>query len=173
MISYISIFYVFILFRFAVNNFQNEVNKTQLDLTADSEETLKMQQKLMRWDRKKKKMVGVEDPKFGKIRTESGAWIPATYKSNRYAQWKDKTKTGDDEGDDDDDDDKPNKQKVRGQTNNTHWGRHNLKVEQKGRSELKQPTQILKTRMVAEKKKMKNKKKSKGKKKAGNKSRRK
>lgn len=27
-----------------------------------------------------------------KIRDESGAWIPATYKSKRYAQWKERTK---------------------------------------------------------------------------------
>jgi hypothetical protein len=42
-----------------------------------------------------------------KIRDESGAWIPATYKSKRYAQWKERTKiaenfTGDDDDDDDD-----------------------------------------------------------------------
>lgn len=35
--------------------------------------------------------------KVGKIRTESGVWIPATYKSNRYAQWKERTKVGENE----------------------------------------------------------------------------
>lgn len=45
-----------------------------------------------------------------KIRDESGAWIPATYKSKRYAQWKERTKleenlaADEDDGNDDDDD---------------------------------------------------------------------
>jgi ATP-dependent RNA helicase DDX54/DBP10 len=43
-----------------------------------------------------------------KIRDESGAWIPATYKSKRYAQWKERSKveenfTADDEDDGDND----------------------------------------------------------------------
>lgn len=29
---------------------------------------------------------------MGKIKTESGVWIPATYKSNRYTQWKERNK---------------------------------------------------------------------------------
>lgn len=33
-----------------------------------------------------------QNPKAGKIRTESGVWIPATYKTNRYNLWKEKTK---------------------------------------------------------------------------------
>jgi hypothetical protein len=46
-------------FRFAVNNFEHEASKAKLDLTADSEETLRKQSRLKRWDRKKKKMVAV------------------------------------------------------------------------------------------------------------------
>jgi hypothetical protein len=41
-----------------------------------------------------------------KIRDESGAWIPATYKSKRYAQWKERMKVEENlaaDGDDDDD----------------------------------------------------------------------
>lgn len=44
----------------------------------------------------------LQTSKAGKIRTESGAWIPATYKSNRYAQWKERNKT--DHVDDDNND---------------------------------------------------------------------
>ena len=47
-----------------------------------------------------------------KIRDESGAWIPVTYKSKRYAQWKERMKVGEnlagDADDDDDDDDEDN-----------------------------------------------------------------
>lgn len=46
----------------------------------------------------------LQNSKVGKIRTESGAWIPATYKTNRYNQWKEKTKVGETNDDDDDDD---------------------------------------------------------------------
>jgi len=42
-----------------------------------------------------------------KIRDESGAWIPVTYKSKRYAQWKERMKVAEnlagDAADDDDD----------------------------------------------------------------------
>jgi hypothetical protein len=41
-----------------------------------------------------------------KIRDESGAWIPATYKTKRYAQWKERMKIEENlaaDGDDDDD----------------------------------------------------------------------
>lgn len=57
-----------------------------------------------------------------KIRDECGAWIPATYKSKRYAQWKERTKvaenlTGDtdDDEDGDNDDDGDDKNQKRGQ----------------------------------------------------------
>lgn len=35
-----------------------------------------------------------------KIRTESGVWIPATYKTNRYNTWKEKNKINEDNEDD-------------------------------------------------------------------------
>jgi hypothetical protein len=43
-----------------------------------------------------------------KIRDESGAWIPATYKSKRYAQWKERSKVEENstaDGEDDSDND--------------------------------------------------------------------
>lgn len=36
--------------------------------------------------------IATQNPKVGKIRTESGVWIPATYKTNRYNMWKEKSK---------------------------------------------------------------------------------
>lgn len=45
------------------------------------------------WDKKKKKMVGVQaESKKNMIKSESGKWIPATYKSGRYEKWMEKTK---------------------------------------------------------------------------------
>jgi len=44
-----------------------------------------------------------------KIRDESGAWIPVTYKTKRYAQWKERMKVAENlAGDADDDDDEDN-----------------------------------------------------------------
>lgn len=42
-----------------------------------------------------------QDPKAKKIRTESGVWIPATYKTNRYNVWKEKNKIDENESEDD------------------------------------------------------------------------
>ncbi|CAH0552710.1 unnamed protein product [Brassicogethes aeneus] len=150
----------------AVNNFTKDASRAQLDLIGDSGEGMKVTKQLKRWDRKKKKMVAVENPRLGKIKTESGAWIPATYKSNRYAQWKEKTKIDQDRDDDDDDEgDKQMQREPKGRPN-THWAKHNEKVKLKQkRSEMKTTDQILKARQIDEKKKRKQKggKKGKGK----------
>jgi len=42
-----------------------------------------------------------QDPKAKKIRTESGVWIPATYKTNRYNVWKEKSKINESDSADD------------------------------------------------------------------------
>lgn len=49
-------------------------------------------------------MITVENPKASKIRTESGVWIPASYKTQRYSQWKQKNKIENAYGADDNDD---------------------------------------------------------------------
>ncbi|XP_015606294.1 ATP-dependent RNA helicase DDX54 [Cephus cinctus] len=151
----------------AVNSFAANADRVQLDLSADNEESRRLQTQLKKWDRKKKKMITVSnDSKVGKIRTESGAWIPATYKTNRYAQWKEKSKV-DAMEDEDDEDEHPRLQKLR-TTANTHWARHNQKTKDKAKSkaELKRPEQILKARKLLEKKQRKQgRKKGKGQKK--------
>ncbi|XP_046459761.1 ATP-dependent RNA helicase DDX54-like isoform X2 [Daphnia pulex] len=63
-----------------------------LDLTGDDDQELRKQRSLLKWDRKKKKFIGEDDTKKRKIRTESGVWIPATYKTDRYERWKEKSK---------------------------------------------------------------------------------
>lgn len=47
-------------------------------------------------DRKKKKFVGQsnDEPSQKKIRTEEGTWLPASYKTGRYEQWKRDQKLG-------------------------------------------------------------------------------
>nr|CAI5860206.1 unnamed protein product [Callosobruchus analis] len=149
---------------YAVNNFQKEASKAQLDLVGDSEEGLRMNRHVKMWDRKKKKMVAVPDARIGKIKTESGAWIPATYKSNRYAEWKEKTKIDQEQADDNEEEEAQSKQNIPRGKAHTHWARHNEKMKQKQRkTELKSKDQILKARLIAEKKQQRQKKGKKGK----------
>ncbi|KAF2883077.1 hypothetical protein ILUMI_23090 [Ignelater luminosus] len=152
----------------AINNFQREASKAQLDLTGDSTDTLRRSKQQMKWDRKKKKMVAVNpDPKAGKIKTESGAWIPATYKSNRYAEWKERTKITENANESDEEDGEIAKKETnRNRQIYTHWAKHNEKIKSKKlKSELKTTEQILKNRKIAEKKKMKQNKRLRRKKK--------
>lgn len=43
----------------AVNSFSMEAERMQMDLSADNEDSRRLQTQLKRWDRKKKKMVTV------------------------------------------------------------------------------------------------------------------
>lgn len=136
-----------------VNSFNRDANKAQFDIIGDSEEALKMSKQTQKWDRKKKKMVAFNpNSKVGKIKTESGAWIPATYKGNRYTQWKEKTKAT---ANDDDSDDNDERQRHPGNVRqpHTHWAKHNEKLKLKNRTtELKSNDQILKARAIEAKK---------------------
>lgn len=100
---------------------------------------------MKKWDRKKKKMVAVQDPRIGKIRTESGAWIPASFKTGRYTQWKEKSKieeqiaremeedhTADHHNDEENDDRQTHKPLSHQQRYPVRrHDRHNLKVQEK------------------------------------------
>lgn len=101
-----------------MNTFQREADKVELSLTGDSRDTMNMSKQLLKWDRKKKKLTttpvvcinvnwqlmeligNLQNSKVGKIKTESGVWIPASYKGNRYSQWKQRTKAEENAGDD-------------------------------------------------------------------------
>lgn len=76
----------------AINNFERQARAAELSVTSAGDQEIKFRPGQKKWDRLRKKMVAVENPRNGKIRTESGIWIPATYKTGRYAEWKEKTK---------------------------------------------------------------------------------
>ncbi|XP_054002117.1 ATP-dependent RNA helicase DDX54 [Hylaeus anthracinus] len=144
----------------AVNSFNTEADKVQMDLTADNEESRRLQKQIKKWDRKKKKMVTINnDRKANKIRTESGVWIPASYKTNRYSEWKEKSKV--DAMNDSDEEDSSQMQKLN-TTAHTHWARYNQKIKDKikAKKELKTPEQILKARKLMERKRNRNGRKS-------------
>lgn len=93
----------------AINSFIRDASKAEFSVIGDTNETQRFGRNLQRWDRKKKKMVNVEDPRAGKIRTEHGNWIPSSYKTDRYAKWKERTKTEEQmDRERDSDDDVPN-----------------------------------------------------------------
>lgn len=143
----------------AINSFEQQAKNAEFTISNKVEETSTFRPGQKRWDRLKKKMVPVVDPRAGKIRTESGIWIPSTYKTNRYADWKEKTKIEEqvhrelDEEGRGTDVQPGNKFSLE-----TRWGRHQQKVEAKkvtapvnGRrapgSELKSADQIVRERM--------------------------
>lgn len=110
---------------------------------------------MKKWDRIKKKMVSVQDPRANKIRTESGAWIPASFKTGRYTNWKEKSKIEEQlqrENGSDDDGVKPLSREKRYPVG--QHARHNAKVAAKkyagGDNELRHPEQIVKARMRLE-----------------------
>jgi ATP-dependent RNA helicase DDX54/DBP10 len=72
------------------NSFVEQANKSVIDFTGgDEAEQMMKQQKALKWDKKKKRYiretVGADNKK--RIRTESGALIPASYKTNAYDEW--------------------------------------------------------------------------------------
>jgi len=74
--------------------FAQQAQQATFDLTGD-DGAAQRQKRGMRWDKKKKKFVkgdgeGADNVKM--VKTESGAKLPATYRSGRFDEWKAKTK---------------------------------------------------------------------------------
>jgi len=83
------------------NTFEREAAGAVLDFTEDDNDGNKPKR---RWDRKRKKFVTESNEgKNKKIKTESGNWIAASYKSNAYSDWKHRSKQGDLDPSDDED----------------------------------------------------------------------
>lgn len=156
----------------AINSFEQQAQKAEFSLT-DKAEEVKFKPGAKKWDRIRKKMVPVQDPRAGKIRTESGIWIPATYKTGRYADWKEKTKIEEQVHKDFEDDENCKFFSIfrypveilifffryavtQAQKHpSTRWGRHMAKQELKKRlssndKELKNPEQIVRQRLRLE-----------------------
>jgi len=161
-----------------ISSFEKQLQDSVLDLTGDDSGVLKAQHSLKKWDRKRKKFVtpGADNKKIKKIKTESGAWISASYKSDRYKQWMNKSKMAQQEEraeeDGDGDGDGPTADK---RILPRRWQKGKGKVplpgaagtterdsgkKGKGRrfkSEIKRPEEILKNRKMKEKNLQKNK----------------
>jgi ATP-dependent RNA helicase DDX54/DBP10 len=76
-----------------MKSFDAEANNAVMDLAGDDDQSSRAKKNVMRWDARKKKYVRDENESTKrKIRTESGVWIPASYKSDRYSRWKEQSK---------------------------------------------------------------------------------
>ncbi|ETN66933.1 DEAD box ATP-dependent RNA helicase [Anopheles darlingi] len=151
---------------YAVDSFARQANSAELSVVGDTADGQRMHRQLQKWDRKKKKMVNVENPRAGKIRTEHGVWIAASYKTGRYDKWKDRTKLDERlaaahaQADDSDAEGGDGgsaaaaSSVLQKQYPHTHWGRHNAKADlRKLRDmDLKTPEQIVKNRLEKDKK---------------------
>jgi len=166
-----------------ISGFEAEANKACLDLTADDGTLMKKKNTIMRWDAKKKKYVRSDangDENKKRIKTESGVWIPASYKTDRYKKWREKSKLNQmqeaEEANDQEDNngDFKNKGKKR-QYNGLPSGHPAMKKAAMAgtghkngpKHELKRPEEILKQRKIQAKnttKQKTGKKKSKGRK---------
>lgn len=142
---------------YAVNTFANDAKSAELSVIGDTAADQKFHQRLQKWDRKKKKMVNVENPKAGKIRTEHGVWIAASYKTGRYDKWKERTKVDEQvarqqQNSDDSGDEGAGLPVQKRDYPHTHWGRHNAKMDMKKNRDLdlKSADQIVKQRMQKE-----------------------
>ncbi|XP_050073918.1 ATP-dependent RNA helicase DDX54 [Anopheles maculipalpis] len=143
---------------YAIDSFTRQANSAELSVVGDTAEGQRMHRQLQKWDRKKKKMVNVENPRAGKIRTEHGVWIAASYKTGRYDKWKERTKVDEKlmaeqaQASDDEDASSMAVPVVQRHYPNTHWGRHNAKADlRKLRDlDLKTPEQIVKKRVEKE-----------------------
>lgn len=140
----------------AINSFERQAMNAEFSVIDRDTNEVRHKPGLKKWDRIKKKMVSVQDPRIGKIRTESGAWIPASFKTGRYNEWKEKSKIEEQlqrEAASDDDSFKPLSHEKRYPV--SRHARHNAKVEAKkrmgvGDKEIRNPEQIVKARMRLE-----------------------
>uniref|UniRef100_T1IYN4 RNA helicase n=1 Tax=Strigamia maritima TaxID=126957 RepID=T1IYN4_STRMM len=137
------------------STFNTEASNAVLDFTGDELVTLNRNIKQQKWDRKKKKFVNAsgKDSNAKKIRTESGAWIPASYKSELYQKWQKKSKVQEREQDDDSEDEKQPKQqrdfgkmKFKKNKSSEKFGKPGKSGKFGPRRELKSKEEIMKQR---------------------------
>ncbi|KAL5290764.1 DDX54 family protein [Megaselia abdita] len=145
---------------FAINSFERQAMNAEfsvVDKTNTNHENEKFKPGQKRWDRRLKKFVAVQDFRNGKIKTESGAWIPASFKTGRYSDWKEKSKIEEQvykEAEDNGDDFGKNPLSHERRYPVSRHARHNVKMQSKQRmgvdKDLKTPEQIVKSRLRLE-----------------------
>ncbi|KAI2801612.1 ATP-dependent RNA helicase ddx54 [Blomia tropicalis] len=149
--------------------FDMELKGAVMDLDGDESGKITRNKNQLKWDRKKKKFItpGSDEPKLKRIKTESGNWINASYKSGLYEKWKQKSKVehqGNDDLDNDEDadgdvdmggkfnDEVGRMKQVRDRTIENRTRRQTTtKSKRTPKRELKTNQEIFKARKIAEK----------------------
>uniref|UniRef100_A0A1I7USR2 RNA helicase n=1 Tax=Caenorhabditis tropicalis TaxID=1561998 RepID=A0A1I7USR2_9PELO len=134
-------------------DFARQAEGASVDIIMDDDRGMYQQKHGQRWDRRLKKYVGLSgnEPANKKIRTEDGTWLPASYKTGKYEEWKQKQKIGfkkndgEEDGDGGGQEDYGRKRKWK-DTPSSRGGKGGPK-----HSELKNKDQILKGRRKQEK----------------------
>jgi len=130
------------------NGFSAQAKEAVLDLTGDEDMSMRKKKAVVKWDKKSKKYIRVQDDKK-KIKTESGVYISSTYKTNRYEKWMERSKIYQQEEEVTDDENMNTKSKP---LPTYHPAMQKAKNAVKGhktkgiRSEIQRPEQILKKR---------------------------
>ena len=138
------------------SGFSAQAHGAVLDLTGDDDGEMRRKKGATVWDKKSKKYVRVQDDKR-RIKTESGVYISATYKTNRYNKWKERSKLAQQEDRDDDDEmeargtKRPNT-KLPSNHPAMKKARMAVKIGRKNKNEIQRPEQILKKRVTEERK---------------------
>ncbi|CAH0386425.1 unnamed protein product [Bemisia tabaci] len=146
---------------------RQNIQRAAMDITADDDVSIRKQKTLIKkWDPSSKKYVFKNTDTVKKVKSESGYWIPTSYKSGRYDKWVEKNKIQEESEDSEDETVNPYKKKPTKPSGlvthvNTHWARHNQKILNKSKPILKSKDSIMKQRNIKEKMKKKNKKKTK------------
>merc|ERR1719220_2469420 len=141
-----------------MSGFSAQAHGAVLDLTGDDEEERRRKKGAVVWDKKSKKYVKVQDDKK-RIKTESGVYISATYKTNRYAKWKERSKLAQQTDDQEESSSRGqgDRKRVGGPLPSSHpsmkKARNAVPAHKKGpKSEIQKPEQIMKKRVIDEKK---------------------
>ncbi|CAD6197123.1 unnamed protein product [Caenorhabditis auriculariae] len=127
-------------------DFGRQAEGVSVDIIADDDRGMYKQTHAKRWDRKLKKYVGPsgDDSSKKKIRTEDGTWLPASYKTGRYKEWKQKQKIG--FGNENAEDSEMKEKSNRSSNRKRKWAQAGGKSSGPKHSEIKKPEQILKER---------------------------
>ncbi|XP_074593042.1 ATP-dependent RNA helicase DDX54 [Brevipalpus obovatus] len=130
--------------------FSNPLDDAVFDVGGDDQKTMMKSKNGVKWDRKKKKFVGKDssDPKKKKIKTESGVWISASYKSDIYKKWQEgnKIREADEEDDRDAEETERRDQAIE------KLSKRSKKDRRPSKPELKSKADLLKERMQKDKK---------------------
>lgn len=150
---------------FTVKSFDKDVQSVSVDLVADETERMKKQTSTKKWDRKRKKFVSIGGGNSAKkMKTESGSYIKASYKSNRYDEWMKQNNMIGLKG-------RENSEEIgnqfsimskRGKFSKKKGGLHSTGGKKNGKGVLKTKDEMIKKRLIDERSKNRDRSKQKG-----------